>query len=70
MIFVLSIDGDPLMPIQRPGRVRRMLKSGKARIAGYNPFTIQLTYTTTKHVQPVILGIDPGRTNIGLNMFC
>lgn len=66
-VYVLDVDGNPLMPTCRFGKVRRMLKSGEAKAVDTLPFTIRLT-TTTKNrvVQPVTLGCDPGRTNIGL----
>ena len=31
------------------------------------PFTIQLLYDCEEGTQPIVLGIDPGRTNIGLS---
>ena len=43
-----------------------MLKTGKACIACYQPFTIRLTYQITNPgLQSCIVCIDPGRTNIG-----
>ena len=66
MVYVLNQDGKPLMPTQRHGHIRCLLKSGRARVKCRHPFTIQLCYPTTGWTQPVILGIDPGRTNIGL----
>lgn len=55
------------MPIRRYGWVRRALKSGRARAVTTVPFTIRLTYEPGNHVvQDIILGIDPGRINIGL----
>ena len=66
-VYVLDVNGKPLMPTKRFGKVRRMLKSGKAVAVTTVPFTIRLTYEPeTKITQDVILGIDPGRTNIGL----
>lgn len=66
-VYVLDVDGKPLMPTCRYGKVRRMLKSGQAKAVDTLPFTIQLTYQTkTKILQPVTAGQDPGRTNIGL----
>ena len=32
MVYVLSSNGAPLMPTERHGKVRRMLKSGQARV--------------------------------------
>lgn len=66
-VYVLDMEGHPMMPTRRFGKVRRMLKSGQAKVVSTVPFTIRLTYKTKTHVtQPVTVGIDPGRTNIGL----
>lgn len=65
-IYVLNKDGKPLMPTTRGGHVRHLLKEQKARVVQSNPFTIQLLYETNDVVQPLYLGIDPGRTNIGV----
>ena len=70
VVYVISKDGKPLMPTTRCGHVRRLLKQKKARVVETNPFTIQLTYGTPDITQPLILGIDPGRTNIGLSAVC
>ena len=65
VVYVLSASGKPLMPTTRCGHVRILLKEKKARVVERNPFTIQLTYETEEVTQPLYLGIDPGRTNIG-----
>lgn len=65
-IYVLNKDGKPLMPTTRGGHVRYLLKEQKARVVQSNPFTIQLLYETDDAVQSLYLGIDPGRTNIGV----
>lgn len=65
-IYVLSKDGKPLMSTTRCGHVRYLLKEKKARVVASKPFTIQLLYETNDVVQPLYLGIDPGRTNIGV----
>lgn len=65
-IYVLNKDGKPLMPTTRGGHVRHLLKEQKARVVMTKPFTIQLLYETDDVVQPLYLGIDPGRTNIGV----
>ena len=65
-IYVLNKDGKPLMPTTRGGHVRHLLKEQKARVVRTKPFTIQLLYETNDVVQPLYLGIDPGRTNIGV----
>lgn len=65
-VYVLNKNGKPLMPTTRCGHVRRLLKEQKARAVASKPFTIQLLYETDDVVQPLYLGIDPGRTNIGV----
>lgn len=66
-VYVLDPEGKPLMPTCRYGKVRRMLRSGQARAVSTLPFTIRLTYKPqTQICQPVVVGFDPGRTNIGL----
>ena len=67
MVYVLNKDGQPLMPTGRYGKVRRMLKSRKAKVVARCPFTIQLTYETTEFTQPITLGIDAGSKTIGVS---
>lgn len=68
-VIVQNADGSPLMPTHHYGRVKRMLKTGKARIVSVKPFVIRLTYTIINPgLDTVTLGIDPGRTNIGLSL--
>lgn len=66
MVYVLNKDGKPLMATTRGGRVRYLLKANKARVVSSTPLTIQLNYETPDITQELILGIDPGRTNIGV----
>ena len=66
--YVINKDGDPLMPTTRFKRVRILLESHQAKIKSHNPFTIQLLYEVPNKTQPLYLGIDPGRTNIGLSV--
>ena len=67
MVYVLNINGQPLMPTSRHGKVRRLLKSGQAKVIKRCPFTIQLLYESTSHTQPISLGIDAGSKHIGLS---
>lgn len=67
MVYVLDINGNPLMPTERYGRVRRLLKEGKAKVVKRCPFTIQLLYDSTKYVQEINLGIDAGSKHIGVS---
>ena len=67
MVYVISKDGQPLMPTERYGKVRRLLKSGMAKVVRRTPFTIQLQYETTNFTQPISLGVDAGSKHIGLS---
>lgn len=46
-------------------KARLLLKSNKAKIYKYNPFTIQLLYATGEATQQCNLGIDSGAKNVG-----
>lgn len=67
LVYVLNKNGQPLMPTNRCGKVRRMLKSGLAEVVKRCPFTIRLNYETTNVVQEVVLGVDAGSKMIGLS---
>lgn len=67
MVYVLDIDGNPLMPTERHGKVRRLLKEGKAKVVKRCPFTIQLLYDSTRYIQDINLGIDAGSKHIGVS---
>ena len=67
MVYVLSENGQPLMPTTRYGKVRRMLNSGRAQVVKRCPFTIQLLYTSTAYTQDVSLGVDAGSKKIGIS---
>ena len=63
--FVLSLQGDPLMPCSN-ARARILIKKGKAKIFRLFPFTIQLTQTKTYNLQPVAIKFDPGASTTGV----
>ena len=67
MVYIIDIDNNPLMPTERHGHVRRLLRDGKACVAKRTPFTIKLNYRTTTYVQEVRLGIDAGTQHIGVS---
>ena len=67
MVYVLDKDGNPLMPTRRYGKVRHLLKDGKAVVVRRDPFTIRLTYNNGQHKQPISLGVDAGSKHIGLS---
>lgn len=67
MVYVLNQYGEPLMPTNRHGKVRRLLKGNKAKVIKRCPFTIQLLYETTSNTQVINLGVDAGSKHIGLS---
>ena len=67
MIYVLDIAGRPLMPTERCGKVRRLLRDGRAVCVRRTPFTIRLLYEVPSFVQDVTLGVDAGSKTIGLS---
>ena len=67
MVYVINKDGQPLMPTERHGKVRRLLRDKKAKVVRRCPFTIQLLYDTTTIVQEVTLGVDVGSKTVGLS---
>lgn len=67
LVYVQNKDGKPLMPTVRCGKVRRLLKVGRAIVVEQVPFTIRLCYDTTDYVQPITLGVDTGTKHVGLS---
>lgn len=66
MVYVISKNGQPLMPTKRSGKVYRLLKTKQAKVIRRCPFTIQLLYEPeTTVVQEVVLGQDTGSKHIG-----
>ena len=64
MVYVINIDGIPLMPCANV-IARLLLKEGKAKVIKKTPFTIKLLYQTTSYTQELTLGIDTGSSKIG-----
>ena len=55
------------MPTERFGKVRRLLKEGKAKVVRREPFTIRLLYEPeTDVVQECYCGVDTGSRHIGV----
>ena len=67
MVYVINKQGQALMPTERFGKVRRLLKNGLSHVVCCIPFTIQLDYDTTDYTQPVSLGLDAGSKHIGIS---
>ncbi|HBI03621.1 MAG TPA: HNH endonuclease [Paenibacillaceae bacterium] len=65
MVYVLNLDGKPLMPCSSV-IARLLLKQGKAKVKRRTPFTIKLLYKTeTEYVQPLTHGLDSGSSKVG-----
>lgn len=65
LVYVLSIDKQPLMPCT-PVIARLLLKQNKARVVSTTPFVIQLLYKVDNvYIQDLTLGIDSGSKKFG-----
>src|SRR5881392_4289222 len=66
--YVVSKEGKPLDPTKRAGKIRRLLKSGQAKVLLRKPFTIQLLIDTTSYTKQYTLGVDAGYQHVGLSV--
>lgn len=67
LVYVLKQNGQPFMPTTRFGKVRRLLKTKKAKVVRREPFTIKLLYEPeTDVVQECYCGVDTGSRHIGV----
>lgn len=66
MIYVLNIEGQPLMPCKE-AKARKLLKQNKAKIYKREPFTIQLLFVCENQTQDITLSVDAGSKHIGLS---
>ena len=68
-IPVISVEGRPLMPTT-PARARKWIESGKAikKWSDVGLFYVQLTQPTGDNVQPIVIGIDPGKLYSGIGV--
>lgn len=60
MVQVMNRNGYPLMPTERHGKVRRLLRDGKAKVRNHDPFTIQLLYDVPGIMNPATAGNGGG----------
>ena len=67
MVYILDKENKPLMPTNRHGKVRRLLKSKMAEVVRKQPFTIKLLYDCGNKTQPVTLGVDSGTKHQGFS---
>ncbi len=66
---VVSQDGKPLMP-SKSSRARRWVKEGKAvgKWSDVGIYYVQLINPTGEETQPVIAGVDPGKSYAGIGV--
>lgn len=64
-VYVISKNGNALMPTHRFAHIRILLKKKKAKVVKTKPFTIQLLYDGPENTQTLYGGTNLGRTNIG-----
>jgi len=67
-VYIQNKDGEPLMPTERCGAVRRWLRDGKAVVVKLIPFTIRLNWDCETNTQKIIVGLDTGAVNVGCSV--
>ena len=67
MVYILDKENKPLMPTNRHGKARRLLKLKMAEVVRKNPFTIKLLYDCNNCTQPITLGVDSGTKHQGFS---
>ena len=65
LVYVLDMNGQPLMPTHNGAKVRVLLKQKSAKVVSKCPFTIKLLYESTSFTQPLTLGVDTGAKYVG-----
>ncbi len=66
LVYVLNQNGHKLMPCN-PAKARKLVRAGKAKVAGRNPFTIKLLWDCEEQAQEITLGIDKGSHATGFS---
>ena len=66
LVYVLNQNGQPLMPMSRCGKVRRLLKNKRAKVVRRCPFIIKLLFEPeSDFVKECYCGVDTGSKYIG-----
>ena len=65
LVYVLDMNGQPLMPTHNGAKVRVLLKQKRAKVVSKCPFTIKLLYESTSFTQLLTLGVDTGSKYVG-----
>jgi hypothetical protein len=68
LVYIQDKKDHPLMPTKRLGKVRRWLKSGRAAVVRYGPFTIRLLDVEGGYTQPLEAGVDLGTAHVGVSV--
>ena len=66
MVYVLNMQGEPLMPCKE-AKARKLLRDNLAIVIKREPFTIQLIFECENQTQDITLGVDAGSKHIGLS---
>ena len=66
MVYVLNIEGKPLMPC-REAKARKLLRDNLAIVIKKEPFTVKLIFECENQTQYITLGIDAGSKIIGIS---
>lgn len=66
MVYVLNMQGKPLMPCKE-AKARKLLRDNLAIVVKREPFTIQLIFECENQTQDITLGVDAGSKHIGLS---
>ena len=66
MVYVLNIEGKPLMPC-REAKARKLLRDNLAIVIKKEPFTVKLIFECENQTQYIALGIDAGSKIIGIS---
>jgi len=61
LVYVINGHGKPLMPC-KPGKVRKLLEYGKAKVVQRIPCAIQLLYGSSGCKQPITLKAESAKT--------
>ena len=65
LVYIVDMNGQPLMPTHNGAKVRVLLKQKRAKVVSKCPFTIKLLYESTNFTQPLTLGVDTGSKYVG-----
>jgi len=66
LIYVKNLNNEPLMPCTAC-KAKKLLKTGKAVVVKFKPYTIKLNFECENKTQEVILGVDSGSKFIGFS---